>query len=284
MIVFARVAEHGSFSAAARELRMSRSAVSIAVSSLEEAMGVSLLRRSTRKVALTRIGASFLSECAAVRETASAALLAANAASERVAGRLRVRSPGGIVGERIVVPALAELTRAHGVELELDCSDDRTDPIAGEVDAVIRLGAARDSALVMRRVGRTPDVVVATPALARGLEDPAQLRERPWIVHRAFPRRVTIGRKGSRRSSITMRVVAEVNDSSALLGLALRGVGLAIMPRAALRPELASGRLVEPFPDAPVRTAQFFVLLPSRRIPQRVRLMITLLARQLEAR
>ncbi len=275
MVVFARVAELGSFTAAAQDLQLSRAAVSTAVSALEDELGVALLHRTTRSVRTTVAGDDLVVGCREVQRVGLASLAEAAAHSDKPVGVLRVTSPAGILGERLVAPVLARLVRDHGVAVELTCSDALQPLAAGGYDASIRIGTPRQEGLVMRRVGRTEEVVVGEPALARRARDADDLREIGWVVHRDLPRRFVMTGPGRRKTAVAMRQAVLVNDIGAMLGFLRAGAGLGLVPRLGVAQELDQGTLVEVFPGRRVRSADIFVLLPSRkRIPKRVRLLI----------
>ena len=275
MMVFARVAELSSFTAAAAELGIGRPAVSSAVAALEASLGVTLLHRSTRSCELTQVGRELFERCALVRDLASEAILDASAASEELVGTLRLAAPGGLIGARLVAPVLAQLARDHGLSAELQCEDRRVGLVAGGFDAALRVGTPREAGLIMRRVGRTPEVLVASPAVAATICEPADLDAAPWVVHAALPRRIELIGPGRRRRALVMRATVVVNDGAAMMGLLRHGAGVGVVPLVTSRPELDSGALVRLFEGSHVRQADIFVLLPSRkRVPRRVRLFI----------
>ncbi|MET0208790.1 MAG: LysR family transcriptional regulator, partial [Burkholderiaceae bacterium] len=111
MAIFAAVVQHGSMSGAARALGMSPSAVSQQVRLLEQAGGVTLLHRSTRKLALTEAGARYHVQCAAMCAAAEQARAELAASREAPSGELRMSAPVGFA--RHIAPALGELLCAH---------------------------------------------------------------------------------------------------------------------------------------------------------------------------
>lgn len=275
MLVFAQVVDAGSFSRAAKRLRMSRAAVSNAVAALEDELGVALLHRTTRSLRTTDAGEELLESCGRIADVGQRALEEVAATSGQAVGVLRLTSPGGFIADKLVVPVLASLASEHGIVVDLDCSDARQALVGGGYDAAIRVGTPRDSGLAMRRVGKTSEVIVATPELASRVKTSDDLGDLPWVTHKALPRQFTLVGPGRRRAKVVMQAQVLVNDSVAMLGLARGGAGLALVPRLGLEGELAHGDLVEVFPDRHARSADIFVLMPSReRIPKRVTLLI----------
>jgi len=275
MMVFVRVAELGSFTAAAAALGLGRPAVSSAVAALEDSLGVTLLQRTTRSCTLTAIGRELLERGTVIADLADRAFRDAESASENAIGTLRLAAPGGLVGERIVGPVVARLVREHGIQTELQCDDRRTGLVAGGFDAAIRVGTPRESGLIMRRVGRTPEVLVASPELAATIDRPEQLHDAPWVVHASLPRRVTLHGPGRRRMDLVIKPTVTVDDGAAMMGLIRSGAGVGLVPLVVSRPELEAGALVRLFEERHTRHADIFVLLPSaKRVPKRVRLLI----------
>ena len=281
MVVFAKVVDEGSFAAAAKALGLGRPAVSATIAALEASLGVTLLHRTTRSLRPTEVGEAFLEQCRQMASQARDALAEASAASERPVGTLRVTSPGGMIGERVVAPALARLVREHGVVVDLRCADRRLGLVESGFDACIRIGKPTESGLTMRRLGRTEEILVASPDLARTIERPEDLAEIGWVSHAELPRSFTLFGPGRRRLKVDMRPVAVVDDSAAMLGLLRGGAGVGLAVRVGLVDELAAGRLVQLFPERHAHRADIFVLLPSRRVPKRVRLLIDVLGEEL---
>src|SRR5688572_21473454 len=167
MIAFVRAVERGGFSAAARDLGLTPSAVSKLVTRLEDRLGVRLLNRTTRRLALTAEGEGFFQR--------SQRILADIAEAEEEVGRSRVQ-PRGLLrvnvgtafGMHQLVPALPEfLTRHPDVQVELTITDRVVDLIEEGADLGIRLGTLPDSSLVARRISEVERVICASPAYLR---------------------------------------------------------------------------------------------------------------------
>jgi len=165
MRVFARVAERGSFSAAADELELSRPAASAHVAALEKHLGVRLLNRTTRKVSLTPEGSEFLASCRRIFDELKEAEESLRSARTRPQGKLRVDVPV-LFGQHLLLPALPEFTRRYpGIELDLRLNDRVVDLVAESVDVAMRFGPVRQSGLAARKVLASITVVTcASPA------------------------------------------------------------------------------------------------------------------------
>ena len=163
MNAFVRVAERGSFAAAAADLGLTPSALSKLVTRIEDRLGVRLLTRTTRKLALTAEGELFVARSREILASIEAAEAEVTAASERPRGHLRI-SVGTAVAKQILGPALPVfLDRYPDITVELHASDRQVDLVAEQIDVAIRSGALGDSTLVARKVGEATRVICASP-------------------------------------------------------------------------------------------------------------------------
>lgn len=163
MNAFVRVAERGSFAAAANDLGLTPSALSKLVTRIEDRLGVRLLTRTTRKLALTAEGELFVARSREILASIEAAEAEVTAASERPRGHLRV-SVGTAVAKQILAQALPVfLDRYPDVTVELHVSDRQIDLVAEQVDIALRSGPLGDSTLVARKVAEATRVICASP-------------------------------------------------------------------------------------------------------------------------
>lgn len=163
MAAFVAVADLRGFAPAARRLRLSASAITRAVASLEEHLGARLLQRTTRSVALTDSGTRYLERARRILADLAEAESAAQAERAAPTGRLVVAAPN-VFGRLHVAPALsAFLARHPAVRGELTLADRVVNLVEDGVDLAVRIGSLDDSGLVARTVGATRRVVVASP-------------------------------------------------------------------------------------------------------------------------
>ena len=247
MVVFAAVAERGSFTAAARALGLAKSVVSARVARLEGRLGVRLLYRSTRRVALTPEGTTLYPACARVARAAEDVRAQAGEAGE-LRGRLRVNAPVSFGHRWLAAPLGAFMARHPGVRVEVVLQDDRVDVVGGGWDAVIRFGVVTDPELVARRFVRAVGVVVAapeylsrrgTPATPLDLAGHACLR----YGNVAQPAEWTFSTPDG-PLSVPVDGPAIVSDGTLLMGLAEGGVGVGILPWHIVGESVRAGRLV----------------------------------------
>lgn len=283
MGVLAAVVRHGSFAAAARQLRTSTSAVSQQIRALEHDMGVTLLHRSTRRLSLTPAGERFHAGCAAMvaaAESAQAQLLQLRDAPE---GELRVAITVGFA--RQLAPALAPLLAAHpGLRLHLQVEDGFTDLVAHRIDLAIRFGRLPDSAWVAQRIGSVRMSLYAAPAYLaeHGVPTtPDALQGADWLMLQDgtdTPRLLP-----GTELTITPRYTS--NNQLSLQQLCEAGLGLAMLGDEDVAAAVASGRLLrlEAAIDLPVLPV--WALTPQRDAqPAKVRHAIAALRSRFEGR
>ncbi|KRB80811.1 LysR family transcriptional regulator [Sphingomonas sp. Root710] len=283
--IFAKVAELGSFSAAADELALSKATISKAVSRLEQRLAAPLFHRSSRKLSLTDSGQ--------VARERAAQLLAdgeaiEDAISERGAaprGLVRLAAPMSF-GIAHLGPILPLFHQAYpDVSVEVHLSDERIDLIEQGFDIALRIGELEDSALKARRLFPVRLPLVGAPALFDRLgrpEHPQDLARYPaflythtrtagrWYFRHAEQGEVAVEVKGPIRS----------NNADVLLDALIAGTGISPLPDFLAWRCLADGRLEEVLPDwtANANRALYVVTPPTAMRPARVKVLIDFLA------
>jgi len=173
MQAFATVAELHGFAPAARRLKLSPSAVTRLVAALEAHLGVRLLQRTTRSVALTDAGQRYLERARRILADLAEAELAAESERLQPAGQLVVSAPFGF-GRLHVAPVVsAYLNRYPEVSAELRLEDRLVNLVEDGVDCAVRIGHLGDSSLVARQVGHMRRIVVGSPAYFKARGEPA---------------------------------------------------------------------------------------------------------------
>lgn len=270
IIAFARAAEHLSFVAAARALGISASAVGKSVAKLEHDLGVRLLHRTTRRIALTDEGALLYERCRRILDDLQEAEALVSGAAETPRGRLRIGLP--TIGYRFLLPVIPEFRRRYpNIELDIDFNDRIVDLVEDRLDAVIRSGNLTDSSLMSRRLGPFRFVLCASPAYleARGIPQyPADLETHDCLRFR-FPTsgKLQAWRLADERTTDPFRGPSPLtcNNMEALRGAAIAGLGVAYMPDFLARDALRDGSLRTVLDDFLVDPGQFSILWPSSR-------------------
>ena len=229
MEIFARVVQEGGFSAAARSLDLTPSAVSRVIARLEERLGARLLMRTTRALSLTEEGETYFQAALNILQAISDADHAAAAGAVR--GRLRV-SASLPFGTMFVAPAVPGFLERHpDVIVDFSATDDIVDLLAQRTDVAIRVGDLTDSALIARKLGQSRRVVCASPAYLeqRGApKTPGDLQGHNCL--RFNFRRSRIGWPFRQDGRVLEQLVSGnllVNNGETMRQMALAGVGVA---------------------------------------------------------
>ncbi|MBA6390542.1 LysR family transcriptional regulator [Colwellia sp. BRX10-3] len=163
MAIFVSVVEQGNFSKAAKKLGVTPSAVSRQISRLEDALGIKLLQRTTRQLALTESGKITFNYCKQMVESADQAVNASRSATSTVSGLLRVAAPKSLAN-KVLRPLFVEFLKCYpDIQLHLKVSDRILDPIHDGVDFLIHINNTPIEALVNVKLGHVEHVVCASP-------------------------------------------------------------------------------------------------------------------------
>ncbi|MAG30716.1 MAG: LysR family transcriptional regulator [Deltaproteobacteria bacterium] len=282
MLVFSRVVEAGSFTAAAKLLGLSKASVSREISTLEERLGAQLLRRTTRRMSLTEIGEVFYEHCQRVVDEAEAAELSISRLRATPRGVIRLAAPMSF-GHLQLAPRLHRfIARYPEVRVELDLTDRAIDLVHERIDLSLRIGRPRNQSYVLRRLCPIRVLVVGANRYldhAGQPAHPADLLEHnclgyhgptePW----AFV--------GGQRISTSGTFCADNGD--ALRHAALAGIGLGYLPTFLIGEDVRSGELVPVLNDAVHPGSGLFTVYPeSRHLSPKVRAMIDWLLTEFE--
>lgn len=246
LAIFASVAEAGSFSSAARKMKLSTSVVSHHVSGLEARMGVALFYRSTRSLSLTPEGEKVLPAARRVVASASEAFDLLAEDTEQLSGTLRITMP--TFGTHTDVhQRVWQFAKAHPmVRFSLRATDRPVDLVREGLDLGIRLGQLSDSTLKVRRIGSFRRVLVGAPdylAQQTLTEDPISLLGCDFISFSMLPKEVALQR-GAEQVILEPRYARlEVDTVAAGKAAVLAGLGLQRLPASEVQDELASGAL-----------------------------------------
>lgn len=287
MALLVTVVESGSMRRASRTLGLTPSAVSQQIRQLERETGVTLLRRSTRRLVLTDAGQAFYEGCASMLAAARSAHERLTGLQEGVQGELSVSAPIGFATTHLT-RALVPLLEAHPeLSLRLVATDDVLDLMRERIDIAIAIGTTPPAtSLVRRHLADWTNIIVAAPAYLRMRGTPRTAQELTQHDFVALPAwhhtaDVLTGPDGSRHR-ITSRRRATSNNQLTLKQLAVAGCGLCLTVEPEVVDELADGRLVRVMPDWSLPLLAVDALLPPRtRQPAKVRAALDALVRYL---
>jgi DNA-binding transcriptional LysR family regulator len=276
MAVFVRVAELGSFTAAATELSLSPTMIANHVRALEKQVGAGLLDRTTRRHNLTEIGLAYLERCRDVLASVHAADHLAEALRATPQGTLRISAPVSWGAHRLV-PVIGDYMAAHSkVKVELSLNDRVIDLAEEGFDCCVRSGTLRDERLIARPLQRARMLAAASPGYlaARGIpKEPQELEGHVLLAFSAWGRdpvwRFT---RADETVHVPVRGPLVTNNGQALLTAARSGMGVIVQPEALLEPAIAAGELVPLLPDWALPTRPLHIVrLPEARPSAKLR-------------
>ena len=270
MGVFERVVERGSFAAAAQDVGLSPSAVSKLVARLEQRLGVRLINRTTRRLALTTEGRMYLNRSRDILAAIEAAEAEIALARLSPSGTLRVQAPPVMIGDHFG-PALADfLARYPRLTVEFLVTNRPIDLVAENVDVAMRTGNLPDSSMVATKIIDLTQFICASPEyLSRHGRPkvPADLARHQCLILNGIPDpTVWTFRNGSERVSVKIKGAVSADSSDVLLRLAIEGVGIVRLGELAVARALRSGQLEPLLLDMQVSEGYpLWALLPPGR-------------------
>ena len=268
MAVFVRVAESGSLSRAARELKLSQPSVSRIVGVLEARLGTKLLLRTTRSISLTQAGTLYLERARYLLAEMEEAEQAARGV-DSLHGVIRLAMPV-LYGTRAVIPALATFLARHpDLRVELIMSDARQNLITDGVDVAIRLGVGPmdNSTFGARKLALVERLVVAAPAYlsAHGTPaNPAELARHACIVQQGlFGRESWRFTHNQTVTSVDAPAKLMINSAPGVLAAAVAGLGIALATRVMAGEELRTGQLEQLLEPYRLDPAEVYAVFPA---------------------
>jgi DNA-binding transcriptional LysR family regulator len=271
MNAFVAIAERSSFAKAAIHLGVSRSALSETIRGLEEKLGVRLLNRTTRSVALTEVGERLLSELRPALDSFEAAVESVNMFRDKPGGSLRLTVPRP-AAKMVIEPILSKFLAAYpAISLEIITDSGLTDIVRDRFDAGIRPGHRVERDMIAVRVGEDarPTVVASLDYLRRHGHPkvPVDLQAHNCIRMRFASGAMQPWAFEKRGKSLEVLVKGSliVNDGDLAIRAALDGIGIARLPLSSVDVHVGKKRLVPLLEDWKHRSVGFYLYYPSRR-------------------
>ncbi|WP_342616386.1 LysR family transcriptional regulator [Rhodoferax sp. GW822-FHT02A01] len=292
MVTFVRVAESGSFSAAARFLHITPSAVSKQVTRLERVLGAQLIRRTTRQLQLTDVGMEAFHKCSELVEAAQGAMQVTAKFMERPQGMVRLTAPKAFA-KHILHPAILDfLDKYPEVDVQLIVTDKLVDPIQEGVDLVVQLTKVPPLNLASRPLMEVEHILCASPKFLKNnhpIKNPKDLvginclylgerdRDNWWRF-----------KKGNEVEDVVVKGRYVANHSEMRLEAVLRGVGVGCVPDFVARSALRSGAVQRILPEweleANYHGTAHILYPPNRFLAPKCRVLIDFLVEHVAAR
>jgi DNA-binding transcriptional LysR family regulator len=267
--VFVKVVEAGSFVGASKQLNMPSTTVSRKVQKLEDALGVRLLQRSTRKLHLTDIGQQYFEDCQQSLASIEEATTLASESRSMPTGLLRITSPTDFA-VNYLQPWINSFLRLYpDIQIELEVTDRYVDLIEERIDIAFRSGELKDSSLIARRIGPKQSVFCASPEYLEKAGRPIfpdDLSQHDCVImgrslknqHWRFMTEkgeITVPVKG-RYAADNMQLVVEA---------AHNGMGVAQVPHPLVLESLIEGKLIQVLADYSPPKQSIYIIYPSHK-------------------
>lgn len=287
MVIFFHVVDAQSFSGAARQLGIAKSAVSHHISLLEKSLGVRLLNRTTRRFTLTEVGETFYQSCARIFTEAEMATRRINQLQDEPLGTLKVAGPISL-GSLFITPLVREfMQRYTALNVELLLDDQVVDMVKEGIDVSIRVGWLPDSNLVARKICDWPRLLCASPDYIerRGRpESPEQLADHECIIFTLLPAPFHwTFTKNKRQKRIQVNGRLKTNNADSVRTLLLEGAGISVLGDYLVKDDIKAGRLVRLLRDYDCGSAGIYAVYQDRHYQQaKVRLFIDFIDKHLK--
>lgn len=288
MAIFVRVAELGSFSAAALQKGIARSVVTRQIAQLEKAVGVELMTRSTRRLSLTSAGAAYLEKCRSILDLVEAAETDLSETNQSPRGAVRITLPLSY-GLKRLAPLLLDFARRYPeVRLDMVYTDRHVNLVEEGVDLAIRITRKLAGTDIARKLGSVRMQVVASPDYLKRFgrpTHPSQLVQHECLSYsmNGGPDSWQFEIKGA-LTEIPVGVRLRANNGNVLSEAAVAGLGITCEPDFIVDDSLAEGRLETILDEFPLPELGIYAILPSnRQIPYRVRVLVDFLAQAIPA-
>jgi DNA-binding transcriptional LysR family regulator len=269
MDAFVRVVDTGSFTVAARQMRVGQPAISKIVAQLEERVGVTLLLRTTQGLSPTEAGERFYEHAKRAVQEADEAELKARGAGTALTGRLRIG--GAVTFSRLhVVPRLRKFLAMHpALDVEVILDDRNVDLVEAGIDVALRMGNLQDSSLTARKIGQNPRVVVGAPSYFAEAGEPASPADLVFHQGVIYDQRgggtVWTFTQGTAEAAVTIKGRVRLTAAEGVREAVFDGLGLAVASEWMFAPEIASGRVRRVLQDWYLPPIDLWAVFPSGR-------------------
>jgi len=283
VLVFVKVAEFESISRAARALDMPVSSVSRKLASLETDLGVSLVRRTTRRVTLTSQGREYFNQCREPLKKLQEAEGSLTRTQSELEGTLAISVPM-ILSHASFIDFLSRFSKENsGIRVDLYITNAYLNLVAENIDVAIRFGQMQDSSVVAVKIGKSVRYVVAAPDYLKGRRlptEPEELKAHSCVIFNARNGEADWDLVSARkRQRVHVRGSISSRDCQSVAGFVRRGHGVGLLETAYADEALARGDLVRLLPRWTSTEIPVFAVYPTRKfLPPRVSAFLTALA------
>ncbi|MBV1899627.1 MAG: LysR family transcriptional regulator [Cycloclasticus sp.] len=272
MIIFHRVADLGSFTEAAKELKMAKSAVSRHINLLEKQVGARLLNRTTRQLNLTEVGKIYFQSCQRIIDETQFMENEISVLQNQPKGSLKVAATNSI-GNTYIAPLIVEFMRLYPhIKIDFMLQDQVVDMLEEAIDVSIRVGWLKDSNLVAKKITDSRMVLLASPSYIKKyspVSTPKELENHQWVICTLLSNPTEwVFKHKKQTEKVTVKGNIKTNNAQAVKNLLLAGAGISVLTHFMVAEELKEGRLVELLPGYDLGLAGVYLVYQERQYRQ----------------
>jgi len=284
---FHKVAELGSFTLAAKALKCPKSRVSRGISRLEEEMGTSLIKRTTRKTALTDSGKELFQKTRIHLEQLESQINSISQDTQEIKGTIRI-STAEDFGQLMMQDLVSEFSKIYpSVRFDLTITNNTTDLTSENIDLALRIGKLRDSSLIQKRLGKVALVLVASPNYTKTFGQPTKLEE---IKNHKLLSFKTDERGDHinailKQKKLATKLTPDIlcNSFPLLYKFALNGKGITLLPNFFCQNAISQGKLIRVLPEWSGEPSYIQIVYPpAKAMPNRTRVFIDFISERVK--
>ena len=285
---FVTVCDLGSFTKAAQQLRVTRGHISKQIKGLEETMNVRLIMRTTRSMSLTDEGKLLYQESKASLTRLYQAVSTTLDDAEEISGTININSVGGIIGEDILAPILANFgTLYPNINIKLDFSSSRSDLIGEKYDLILRMGKLDDSNFMAKKIADFEICTLATPAYLKKnkiAEHPRDFKRLNCLTG-SIKKWNFVNNKTKATSSISVSGSFQCPSGKSLLNAAKSDLGVVRLPKIYCEDEIRNGDLASAIKSWSIESVPVYLLYYSNKLQtKKMKLLIDYIASNISKR
>jgi len=272
MMIFYHVVDLGSFTEAAKVLKMAKSAVSRHVTLLEKQVGARLLNRTTRQLNLTEVGRIYFQSCKKIVEETQYMQNEISVLQNQPVGSLKIATTNSL-GIQYITPLIVEFMRLYPkLNIELMLQDQVIDMVEENIDVCVRVGWLQNSDLVATKVADSRLVLAASPSYLKQygpIVTPKDLEKHACVIFSLLPNptKWTFTQK-KQKETVSVGAIIKTNNAGAVKALLLQGAGASVLSHFIVAEDLREGRLVELLPNYDLGSAGVYLVYQEKQYKQ----------------
>lgn len=272
MMIFYHVVDLGSFTEAAKVLKMAKSAVSRHVTLLEKQVGARLLNRTTRQLNLTEVGRIYFQSCKKIVEETQYMQNEISVLQNQPVGSLKIATTNSL-GIQYITPLIVEFMRLYPkLNIELMLQDQVIDMVEENIDVCVRVGWLQNSDLVATKVADSRLVLTASPSYLKQygpIVTPKDLEKHACVIFSLLPNptKWTFTQK-KQQETVSVSAIIKTNNAGAVKALLLQGAGASVLSHFIVAEDLREGRLVELLPNYDLGSAGIYLVYQEKQYKQ----------------